>query len=64
MLLVLGIILAVLAVTVTVVIGFANGMSDAPSGSGMSYWPGAALALAAVACFVLRHFLAGKSITW
>lgn len=63
MLLFFGIVFTILAVACFVLIAFANGMSDSPDGPGVSFWPVVALIVAAVACFVLRHYLHGP-ISW
>ena len=63
MLLTVAILLTILGVAVLVMIGFANGMSDSPS-SHISLWPAWVILLLAIACFVARHYLHGKSITW
>lgn len=63
MLLIFGIVLSVLGCAVGLLIAFASGMSDAP-GARTSFWPAWALFAAAAVCFVARHYLHGKSITW
>ena len=64
MLLFFGIVAAIFAVALFVLISLANGMSDAPEGKGVSLWPAIALAVLSVLLLVLRHYLHGKSITW
>lgn len=64
MLIFFGITLAMIAVVVFVLASFANGMSDAPDGPGISLWPAVVVALLSVLCFVLRHFSHGRAIHW
>lgn len=63
MLLIAGILLTVLALALAVLIAFAAGMSDAPGERPSFFWP-VIVALLALACFVARHWLAGRVITW
>jgi hypothetical protein len=64
MLMFLGIMLAIIAVVVFVLIAFANGMSDAPEQPGVSFAAPILLALLSVLCFVARHFLHCRPIVW
>ncbi len=67
MLLITGILLALIAVGVFLLTAFAEGMADRPVSTGEFWslqWPAIVTALLAIACFVARHFLHGRSITW
>lgn len=67
MLLVAGILLSILAVAAFLFIAFAQGMSDRQVSNSefwSAQWPVAVTLLLAIACFIARHFLHGKSISW
>jgi hypothetical protein len=65
MLLFLGIVLLILAILVFLGIGFLAGdIETGRSPPVRDFWPAAALFLAAILCFVGRHYLRGKGITW
>lgn len=64
MLMFAGIVSGVLAVAVFLLIGFAQGMSTTGQTNWRDQWPAGALALVSILCFVARHWLHGKSITW
>ncbi len=67
MLLITGILLALIAVGVFLLTAFAEGMADRPVSSAEFWglqWPAIVAALLAIGCFVARHFLHGRSITW
>ena len=63
MLLLAGILLTIIGLGILMLIGGANMMSDAP-GTSVKLWPAWAILLLAIACFVARHYLHGKVITW
>jgi len=67
MLLITGILLAFIAVGVFLLTAFAEGMADRPVSTREfwgSQWPAIVMALLAIACFLARHYLHGRSITW
>lgn len=59
-----AVVLLMLAAVVGFLTLFANGMSDAPSSEGMSYWPTIILFLLGVLFIVLHILLRGHAVHW
>lgn len=64
MLMFLGILFAAGAIVAFVFGGFAAGMSTTGTAPNPLKWPAGISAVLAVVCFVARHYLHGKSISW